>query len=49
VGAGSSGYDADKKIKGRMRHILTDTQGHLLGVTVTVASVHDRAGAKVTR
>ena len=47
VGSGSSGYDAGKKIKGRKRHILTDTQGHLLGVTVTPASVQDRDGAKV--
>lgn len=47
VGAGSSSYDAGKKIKGRKRHILTDTQGHLLGVTVTAASVQDRDRAKV--
>jgi hypothetical protein len=26
-----SGYDADKKIKGRKRHILVDTLGLLLG------------------
>jgi transposase len=47
VGAGSSGYDAGKKIKGRKRHILTDTQGLLLGVHVGPASVQDRDGAKV--
>lgn len=47
VGSGSSGYDADKKIKGRKRHILTDTQGHLLSVMVTLPSVQDRDGAKV--
>ena len=44
---GSSGYDAGQKIKGRKRHILTDTQGMLLGVVVTPASVQDRDAAKV--
>ena len=47
VAPGSSGYDAGKKIKGRKRHILTDTQGLLLGVVVTPASVQDRDAAKV--
>jgi putative transposase len=28
----SSGYDAGKKIKGRKRHLLTDTNGLMLGV-----------------
>ncbi len=31
---GPRGYDADKKIKGSKRHILTDTEGHLLSVVV---------------
>ena len=35
------------KIKGRKRHILTDTQGLLLGGLVTPASVQDRDAAKV--
>lgn len=43
----SSGYDAGKKIKGRKRHALTDTNGLLLGVVVTPASVQDRDGAKL--
>jgi transposase len=30
-----------KKIKGRKRHIVTDTQGHLLHVVVHAANVHD--------
>jgi len=47
VASSSSGYDAGKKINGRKRHILTDTQGNLLGVVVTPASVQDRDGAKV--
>lgn len=43
---GPCGYDANKKIKGRKRHLLTDTQGWLLGVEITAASVQDREGAK---
>ena len=43
----SCGYDAGKKIKGRKRHALTDTNGLLLGVLVTPASVQDRDGAKL--
>ena len=42
---GTSGYDAGKKVKGRKRHIVTDTLGLLLAVTVTAASVQDRDGA----
>lgn len=30
-----------KKIKGRKRHIVTDTQGNLLHVTVHAANIHD--------
>jgi putative transposase len=30
-----------KKIKGRKRHIVTDTQGHLLYVCVHAANIHD--------
>lgn len=47
VAPGSSGSDAGKMIKGRKRHLLTDTQGMLLGVVVTPASVQDRDAAKV--
>lgn len=43
VAAQSSGYDAGKKIKGRKRHILTDTQANLLGV---VAPRRERAGPR---
>lgn len=42
---GGSGYDAGKKVKGRKRHIVTDTLGLLLAVTITAASVQDRDGA----
>jgi len=31
----------EKKIKGRKRHIVTDTQGHLLHVKVHAANIHD--------
>jgi transposase len=41
-----SGYDAGKKVTGRKRHILTDTLGLLLAVTVHPASVQDRDGAE---
>ena len=43
----SVGYDGGKKIKGRKRHILTDTLGLLLCVVVTSASTGDREGLKM--
>jgi transposase len=43
---GSKGYDAGKKVKGRKRHILTDTDGRLLAVEVHGADIQDRDGAK---
>lgn len=43
---GEKGYDAGKKVKGRKRHILTDTLGLLLCVFVHSASIQDRDGAK---
>lgn len=43
---GVSGYDGNKKIKGRKRHILVDTLGNLLEVVVSVANLDDREGAK---
>lgn len=42
---GPRGYDAAKKIKGRKRHIVTDTQGHLVALHVHPASIQDRDGA----
>ena len=42
---GVSGYDAGKKIKGRKRHILTDTLGLMLFVLVHGANIQDRDGA----
>lgn len=43
----SQGIDAGKKIKGRKRHLITDTLGLVLAVIVTAASVHDTAGGKL--
>jgi transposase len=42
---GEKGYDAGKKVKGRKRHLLTDTLGLLLAVLITGANVQDRDGA----
>src|SRR5436305_13755417 len=44
---GPRGYDAGKKVKGRKRHILVDTLGLVLGVTVHPADIQDRDGAKL--
>ena len=45
AGPGTRGYDSNKKIKGRKRHLLVDTQGLPLEVVVTQANVSDTAGA----
>jgi transposase len=42
---GPRGYDAGKKIKGRKRHIVTDTQGFLVGAVVHTADIQDCDGA----
>ncbi len=42
----STGYDANKKVKGRKRHIATDTEGNIVAAGVTAASVHDKPGSK---
>ena len=42
---GVSGFDAGKKIKGRKRHIMTDTLGLLLFAVIHSAGVQDRDGA----
>ena len=41
---GPRGYDAAKKIKGRKRHIVTDTTGLMVGAAVHPADVQDRDG-----
>ena len=42
---GPRGFDAGKKIKGRKRHIVTDTEGHMVGLQVHPADIQDRDGA----
>jgi len=42
---GVCGYDAGKKVKGRKRHILTDTCGYLIFILVHTADIQDRDGA----
>ena len=42
---GERGYDAGKKVKGRKRHILTDTGGLLVTALVHGANIQDRDGA----
>jgi transposase len=43
--SGPRGYDAAKKVKGRKRHIVTDTGGLLVGAEVRPADIQDRDGA----
>ena len=47
VGAEQRGYDGGKKVKGRKRHLLVDTQGLVLKAKVHSAKVQDREGIKV--
>lgn len=42
----AAGYDAGKKIKGRKRHLLVDTQGLVLALRVSGADETDRTGAE---
>ncbi len=42
---GPRGFDAAKKVKGRKRHIVTDTTGLLVGAEIHPADVQDRDGA----
>lgn len=41
------GYDANKKILGRKRHVAVDTDGRLLMVNLTTADISDSAGAQM--
>jgi len=38
------GIDGGKKVKGRKKHIMTDTMGNLLTVVVHAANIHDTKG-----
>src|SRR5215213_7480387 len=47
VGGEQRGYDGGKKVKGRKRHLLVDTEGFLLKAKVHSAKVMDYDGIKV--
>lgn len=47
-GGEASGYEAGKKIKCRKHHIVTDTNGFVVGLPVHIAAVQDRDGAMPT-
>jgi transposase len=42
---GPRGYDAGKKVMGRKRHAMVDTDGRALGLLVHSADIQDRDGA----
>jgi putative transposase len=46
VGGEERGYDPGKKVKGRKRHVLVDTEGLVLKAKIHAASVFDRDGVK---
>ena len=46
VGGEQRGYDGGKKVKGRKRHLLVDTQGLVLKAKVHSANIQDREGIK---
>ena len=47
VGGKERGYDGAKKVKGRKRHLLVDTQGLVLEARVHGAQIQDRDGIKL--
>jgi putative transposase len=47
VGGKERAYDGAKKVKGRKRHLLVDTQGLVLMAKVHTANVTDRDGIKL--
>ncbi len=47
VGGEGRGYDGAKKVKGRKRHLLVDTQGLVLKAKVHSANIQDREGIKL--
>jgi len=44
--AAAPGYDANKKVSGRKRHIAVDEDGRLLMVNLTPADIADSPGAE---
>jgi hypothetical protein len=47
VGGEARGYDGGKKVRGRKRHLLVDTEGFVLKTKVHSAKVPDRDGIKL--
>src|SRR5829696_5812864 len=47
VGGEQRGYDGAKKVRGRKRHLLVDTEGLVLKAKVHGARVHDEDGIKL--
>src|ERR671911_394031 len=47
VGGEERGYDGAKKVKGRKRHLLVDTQGLVLEARIHSARIQDREGIKL--
>jgi putative transposase len=47
VGGKERGYDGAKKVKGRKRHILVDTQGLVIEARLHGAQIQDREGIKL--
>ena len=47
VGGEQRGYDGAKKVRGRKRHLLLDTEGLVLEARVHSAKVHDEDGIKL--
>ena len=43
---GERGYDGGKHVKGRKRHLVVDTLGLPLGLSVTPANIHDTRGGQ---
>jgi transposase len=41
------GYDAGKRVKGKERHVLVDTQGFVLHAIVTAADIQNRDGGAI--
>ena len=47
MGGEEHGYDGGKKVKGRKRHLLVDTEGFVLKAKVRSAKVMDYQGIKI--
>ena len=47
VGGKERGYDGAKKVKGRKRHLLVDTQGLVIEARLHSAQIQDREGIKI--